>query len=125
MSTKEDYESRLALLASARALVQALETPRETMIKHIWAQPSVQVSLALLYEAGLFHAMAKNDKPMTVVEYAEAINLDPKLLGMIYSFRLDLVRDPPRQSTNVNTNVGSPPNEASRIHGLYKGDRGG
>jgi hypothetical protein len=29
---------RLALLANARALVRALETPRETMIKHCWAQ---------------------------------------------------------------------------------------
>jgi hypothetical protein len=29
---------RLALLANARELVRALETPRETMIKHCWAQ---------------------------------------------------------------------------------------
>lgn len=31
-------DSRLELLKKARALVQALETPRETMIKHLWAQ---------------------------------------------------------------------------------------
>lgn len=31
-------DSRLELLANARALVRALETPRETMIKHNWAQ---------------------------------------------------------------------------------------
>lgn len=31
-------ETRLALLATARDLVRALETPRETMIKHCWAQ---------------------------------------------------------------------------------------
>ncbi|KAK8036401.1 O-methyltransferase mpaG [Apiospora marii] len=79
-----DYESRLELLVSARALVQALETPRETMIKHIWAQPAAQVSLTLLYEAGLFHVMAKNgDRPMTVGECAEATKMDSKLLARL------------------------------------------
>jgi hypothetical protein len=36
-SVDED-DTRLALLTSARALVRALETPRETMLKHNWAQ---------------------------------------------------------------------------------------
>jgi hypothetical protein len=34
----EKDTDRLALLAKARDLVRALETPRETMIKHCWAQ---------------------------------------------------------------------------------------
>jgi hypothetical protein len=34
----DDDSVRLALLANARELVRALETPRETMIKHCWAQ---------------------------------------------------------------------------------------
>lgn len=33
-----DDAARHALLITARTLVQALETPRETMIKHTWAQ---------------------------------------------------------------------------------------
>jgi hypothetical protein len=33
-----DDKVRRQLLAEARQLVQALETPRETMIKHCWAQ---------------------------------------------------------------------------------------
>lgn len=33
-------DARMKLLAEARRLVQALETPRETMIKHNWAQVS-------------------------------------------------------------------------------------
>ena len=33
-------DTRLEVLAIARALVLALETPRETMIKHNWAQVS-------------------------------------------------------------------------------------
>lgn len=35
-----DNASRLALLTEARRLVRALEMPRETMIKHNWAQVS-------------------------------------------------------------------------------------
>ena len=31
-------EARHELVIKARSLVQALETPRETMIKHCWAQ---------------------------------------------------------------------------------------
>lgn len=33
-----DEQARLDLVEKARSLVQALETPRETMIKHCWAQ---------------------------------------------------------------------------------------
>ena len=36
---------RLMLVEMARSLVQALETPRETMIKHCWAQVSGQTFL--------------------------------------------------------------------------------
>lgn len=34
----DNLSTRLSLLAQARDLVRALETPRETMIKHCWAQ---------------------------------------------------------------------------------------
>lgn len=33
-----DAQARFSLLKAARGLVNALETPRETMIKHCWAQ---------------------------------------------------------------------------------------
>jgi hypothetical protein len=39
-----DDAVRRQLLAEARQLVQALETPRETMIKHCWAQVSIAFS---------------------------------------------------------------------------------
>lgn len=39
-----DDTVRRQLLAQARQLVQALETPRETMIKHCWAQVSIAFS---------------------------------------------------------------------------------
>lgn len=37
----DDGASRVQLLEKARDLVRALETPRETMIKHCWAQVSI------------------------------------------------------------------------------------
>lgn len=36
-------DTRVEMLANARALVRALETPRETMIKHNWAQVSPEL----------------------------------------------------------------------------------
>lgn len=39
-SPPEDDTARLELLKKARSLVQALETPRETMIRHLWAEVS-------------------------------------------------------------------------------------
>lgn len=42
-----DETARHALLIQARSLVQALETPRETMTKHTWAQ--VRMTLRRLF----------------------------------------------------------------------------
>lgn len=39
-------QARHDLLIKARSLVQALETPRETMLKHCWAQVSAPCGLA-------------------------------------------------------------------------------
>lgn len=36
----DSIEQRLQLLAKAQELVCALETPRETMLKHIWTEAS-------------------------------------------------------------------------------------
>lgn len=40
-----DNNARLRLLAEARQLVRSLETPRETMIKHNWAQVSLPMQM--------------------------------------------------------------------------------
>ncbi|KAI7544903.1 hypothetical protein KC331_g6521, partial [Hortaea werneckii] len=53
--------ARLTLLSHARALVRALETPRETMIKHCWAEPSAAMCLAVGVDTGLFHYLSCND----------------------------------------------------------------
>lgn len=37
---KEDSDARLKLMAKAKSLWQSLETPRETMLRHCWAEVS-------------------------------------------------------------------------------------
>ncbi|KAB5581298.1 S-adenosyl-L-methionine-dependent methyltransferase [Coniochaeta sp. 2T2.1] len=58
----KDYNGRQALLRKARALVTALETPRETMIKHNWAE--------------------RNPRRKSQ-DLAAALNVDPALLGRL------------------------------------------
>lgn len=42
-----DTQSRLDLVEKARQLVRALETPRETMIKHCWSQVRLSAIVSL------------------------------------------------------------------------------
>lgn len=77
-------EARHDLLIKARTLVQSLETPRETMVKHCWAQTGAMAGLCFGVDAGLWKLMAKNgDRPQKVSELAEALGVDPLLLGRL------------------------------------------
>ncbi|KAL1855243.1 hypothetical protein VTK73DRAFT_8590 [Phialemonium thermophilum] len=78
-----DENARLELLAKARSLVLALETPRETMIRHCWAQPSALVALTVGVDTGLFFVLGADTKPKKVNDLAEAIGVDPPLLGRL------------------------------------------
>ncbi|TID01804.1 O-methyltransferase mpaG [Colletotrichum higginsianum] len=75
--------ARLSALASARALVHALETPRETMIKYCWAQPAAFTALTYAVDSGLFALMAKSQAPQRVADLARTLGHDPALLGRI------------------------------------------
>ncbi|KAK2049472.1 O-methyltransferase [Colletotrichum somersetense] len=82
----EDYspekeEVRLQLLKQARSLVQALETPRETMIKHCWAQLSANVLIAVGIESGLFNYLAQNPGPKRVDLVSKALGFDQDVLA--------------------------------------------
>ncbi|KAH8680502.1 hypothetical protein BX600DRAFT_504282 [Xylariales sp. PMI_506] len=55
-STKD----RLDLLSEAKALVRALETPRETVTRDVWIEPATMALLAFGTEIGLWVAMAEN-----------------------------------------------------------------
>ncbi|KAK5175023.1 uncharacterized protein LTR77_000159 [Saxophila tyrrhenica] len=81
-TTSHDNASRLELLAHGRSLVRALETPRETMIKHCWAQPSAFMCLTLGVDTALFHHLSRDPaRPKTVAELAEATGVEAVLLA--------------------------------------------
>lgn len=95
-------EGRKDLVIKCRALVQALETPRETMIYHCWAQVSANLPVLFkLFQAdlsdkqtgaiaglnfgvdsGLWISMAKNgDHPQKVDDLATNLGIDNVLLS--------------------------------------------
>ncbi|KAF4773873.1 O-methyltransferase [Colletotrichum scovillei] len=76
-----DEQGRLALLKQTRSLLQALETPRETMIKHCWAQPAVTFVIATGIESGLFEYLVQNPGPKTVDHLSKALRFDIDILS--------------------------------------------
>lgn len=82
-----DEAARQALVRQARALQQALATPRETMLEHCWAQPGVAAAVAVGVDRGLWRRMAaRGDRPQTVAELAADIEIDADLLGALSRF---------------------------------------
>ncbi|KAJ6051895.1 hypothetical protein N7499_011274 [Penicillium canescens] len=72
------------LLAKCRTLVQALETPRETMIYHCWAHTGAMAGLNFGVDSGLWELMAQNgDKPQKVGELAEELGINHVLLSRL------------------------------------------
>lgn len=110
--TSGDEQVRYDVLNKARALVLALQTPRETMVEHCWAQvswmtvfhisrvwavflrmtgltwnPIFQTSAMgafnLGIDKGLWKLMAKNGlRPQKVADLARELGIDPALLSM-------------------------------------------
>ncbi|KAF4221569.1 hypothetical protein CNMCM5878_008817 [Aspergillus fumigatiaffinis] len=75
---------RTDLLAKCRTLVQSLETPRETMIYHCWAQTGAMAGLNFGVDSGLWTLMAQNgDKPQNVGELAAKLGIDHVLLSRL------------------------------------------
>ncbi|KAH8900524.1 S-adenosyl-L-methionine-dependent methyltransferase [Thozetella sp. PMI_491] len=73
--------ARQNLLTKARLLLQAVETPRETMARHCWEQPSSSGCILLGIEMGLWKLMASNGRrPQKVNDLAKDLSVDPKLL---------------------------------------------
>jgi hypothetical protein len=79
-----DTVTRLELLARARDLVRALEAPRETMIKHCWAQPATLAALPICRSKGVFDLMIQDGgKPKKAKDLAVLSSMDPPLLARI------------------------------------------
>ncbi|KAK4033599.1 Demethylsterigmatocystin 6-O-methyltransferase [Parachaetomium inaequale] len=77
----DESAGRLRLLEKARDLVRALETPRETMIKHLWAQPSCLMALTIGVNTGLFHLLAKDGGcAKKADDMAKTLGIQPALL---------------------------------------------
>ncbi|KAI1744869.1 S-adenosyl-L-methionine-dependent methyltransferase [Xylaria scruposa] len=73
--------ARRELLAKARELTRALETPREIMIQQVWAQPCNVMAISFGVQSGLWTAMANNgDGPQKVVDLAEQLGVQDELL---------------------------------------------
>ncbi|EFX00449.1 hydroxyindole O-methyltransferase [Grosmannia clavigera kw1407] len=79
-ATSGDEAARLELAEKARSLVRALETPRETMIKHCWAQPTVFTAITFGVDIGLFKLLAESDDVHNAYDLAETLGVDPPLL---------------------------------------------
>jgi hypothetical protein len=74
-------EARHDMLIKARTLVQSLETPRETMLKHCWAQTGAMSGLIFGVDTGLWKLMAENgEKPQKVSDLATSLAVEPLLL---------------------------------------------
>ncbi|KAL5411980.1 hypothetical protein PMIN06_009449 [Paraphaeosphaeria minitans] len=90
------------LLAKARELVRALESPRETMAKHLWAQvrpespidpstnpylwhkPSCLAAITACHEIGVFQAMANGGgQPLKVTDIAFSVGTNVHMLGRL------------------------------------------
>ncbi|KAL4746853.1 hypothetical protein BDW72DRAFT_183937 [Aspergillus terricola var. indicus] len=76
-------QARLELLEAARSLVYALETPREAIIRHCWAESTSYAALETAVALNLFTALGTHDEPKTVTELAEATGAEPALLGRL------------------------------------------
>ncbi|KAI1842758.1 hypothetical protein JX266_011079 [Neoarthrinium moseri] len=82
--TSQNDDARSQVLREAWKLVQSLETPRETMIRHCWAQSGTIAALNTGTVSGLWTTMAKNgDRPQKIDELAAATRVDEVLLSRL------------------------------------------
>ena len=83
VSSPSDDASRLALLASARSLVQALEKPRETMLRHCWADTTCFSALSIGVDTGVWEYLGRDDRPKTAREIAKHTGFEEAYLGRL------------------------------------------
>ncbi|CAI9635098.1 unnamed protein product [Alternaria burnsii] len=74
-------DTRMEMLSHAKALVRALQTPRETMIEQNWAQPGCHTAITTCYNAGVFGVLG--DQPMKVDDIASKLGKPRELLARL------------------------------------------
>ncbi|KAK7908962.1 S-adenosyl-L-methionine-dependent methyltransferase [Apiospora marii] len=73
--------ARRELLAKARELVRALESPRDMMLQHVWSQPCNIMAISFGVQTGLWTTMAKNgDGPQKAIDLARQLGIQEELL---------------------------------------------
>ncbi|PYH44716.1 o-methyltransferase [Aspergillus saccharolyticus JOP 1030-1] len=81
--TENDELERTRILDSARALVYALETPREAMIRHCWSQSTLYAAIEIAVNLDLFTALSRDETPKSAAELALATGSNPGVLARI------------------------------------------
>ncbi|PYI23475.1 hypothetical protein BO99DRAFT_428767 [Aspergillus violaceofuscus CBS 115571] len=83
--TENDELERTKILESARALVYALETPREANIRHCWSQgcSSLYAAIEIGVDLDLFTALSRDDKPKSAAELAMATGVSQVMLARV------------------------------------------
>ena len=82
-SGSTDDSARHALLNAARSLVRALEKPRETMIRHTWADQCASSAISIVVETGVWAYMAKDPEPKGVAEISTATGVEEAFLARL------------------------------------------
>ncbi|PLN79648.1 S-adenosyl-L-methionine-dependent methyltransferase [Aspergillus taichungensis] len=78
-----DANSRLGLVAAAQSLLQAMETPQETILRYIWAQPATFAAIETCINLNIFAFISWNNRSRSVADLAEATGADPEVLGRL------------------------------------------
>ncbi|GLB03880.1 hypothetical protein AtubIFM57258_009127 [Aspergillus tubingensis] len=78
----EDSQERLRLRDAARSLANALETPRETIVRQCWTTATLHAAIETALAIGVFSELSR-DEPKSVAELAETTQSDPVLLSRI------------------------------------------
>ncbi|KAI1465194.1 S-adenosyl-L-methionine-dependent methyltransferase [Daldinia caldariorum] len=115
-----DLEAREKLIASARELVTTAETPVETLLWNVWAQPTRVVAARVAVDLKIFEtAMKDNGQPKTNEDLAAATGASPALVKRIaracVSMRMLNEQGPGLYVPNALTALLSQPEYASGI----------
>ncbi|KAM5366655.1 hypothetical protein ACJA88_011964 [Fusarium oxysporum] len=80
-----DENIRQTMLVKARTLIHSLQTPREIMVQHTWADPGLNAVLITGVDIGLWKLMVKNgtDKAQKAEDLARSLGLETILLGRL------------------------------------------
>lgn len=79
---KTGDSARQEMIAKARSLINALETPMESILWMGWAEPTRTAAVRVGIDVGLFEKLAADDgKAKSSQQLADATKTDPALIG--------------------------------------------